>query len=60
MGEKIDDVLKTQEHDEGRLKDSLLELQMRLELGQVTQEEFELQESALLERLETVHSEEEA
>ena len=31
LGEKIDEVIKSEELDETRLKDTLLELQMRLE-----------------------------
>jgi hypothetical protein len=56
LGEKIDEVIKAEEQDEGRLKDTLLELQMRLELGQIGEEEYRRQEAVLLERLEAVRA----
>jgi uncharacterized membrane protein len=56
LGEKIDEVIKAEEQDEGRLKDTLLELQMRLELGQISEEEYRRQEAVLLERLEAVRA----
>jgi uncharacterized membrane protein len=59
MAEKIDEVIKAEEQDENRLKDTLLELQMRLELGQISEEEYRRQEAVLLERLEAIRANEE-
>jgi uncharacterized membrane protein len=59
MAEKIDDVIKAEGQDENRLKDTLLELQMRLELGQISEEEYRRQETALLDRLEAIRTKEE-
>jgi hypothetical protein len=59
LGEKIDGVIKTEEQDENRLKDTLLELQMRLELGQMSGDEYRRQETALLDRLEAVRAKKE-
>ena len=53
LGKKIDEVIKT-EQGENRLKDTLLELQMRLELGEFSEEEYRRQEASLLERLEAI------
>ena len=39
------------EHADARLQEELVALNMRLELGELTEEEFEAQESALLERI---------
>jgi len=59
MAEKIDEVIKAEGQDEDRLKDTLLELQMRLELGQISEEEYRRQETALLDRLEAIRTKEE-
>ncbi|MEI8314112.1 MAG: gas vesicle protein GvpG [Verrucomicrobiota bacterium] len=59
LGEKIDEVIKTEELDETRLKDTLLELQMRLELGQISEQEYRRQETALLERMEAIRAKKE-
>ena len=59
LGEKIDEVIKSEELDETRLKDTLLELQMRLELGQISEQEYRRQETALLERMEAIRAKKE-
>jgi hypothetical protein len=59
LGEKIDGVIKSEEQDEDRLKDTLLELQMRLELGQIGEDEYRRQETALLDHLEAVRAQNE-
>lgn len=40
--------------DESRVQEELLELQMRLELEQITEEEYLNRETALMERLEEI------
>lgn len=59
LGEKIDGVIKTEGQDENRLKDTLLELQMRLELGQIGEDEYRRQETLLLDHLEAVREQKE-
>jgi hypothetical protein len=43
-------------NDEGRLREELLAAQMRLELGEITEEEFAALERELLARLRTLRS----
>lgn len=59
LGEKIDGMIKTAEQDESRLKETLLELQMRLDLGRIDEDEYRRQETALLERLDAIRTEKE-
>jgi len=59
LGDKIAETIKAEEHDENRLKETLLELQMRLDLDQISEDEYRNQEAALLERLEAIRREEE-
>jgi hypothetical protein len=40
--------------DESKVRGELLELQMRLEMGEITEEEYDEQERALVERLNTI------
>lgn len=59
LGEKIDEMIKREEGDENRLKETLLELQMRLDMGQIDEDEYRRQETALLERLDAIRTEKE-
>lgn len=59
LGEKIDEMIKREEGDENRLKETLLELQMRLDLGQIDGDEYRRQEAVLLERLDAIRTEKE-
>lgn len=54
LGEKIDEIVKAEEHDENRIKETLLELQMRLDMGSIGEDEYRRQETALLERLDAI------
>jgi len=40
--------------DESKVRGELLELQMRLEMGEITEEEYDEQERVLVERLNTI------
>lgn len=57
LGEKIDAVIEREESDEGRIKERLMELQMRFELDEITEEEYNMEEKALLERLDEIRKE---
>jgi len=59
MGRKLNEVIQHEENDEGKLKENLLELQTKLELDEISEEEYRRQETALLERLEAIQSERE-
>jgi ribosomal protein L29 len=45
------------EGEADRIRESLTELYMQLETGEITEEEFEQQEAILLDRLDTLHEE---
>jgi len=45
--------------DEGLIKEQLMELQLRFELDAIDEETYTRQEKVLLERLNTIHGEEE-
>jgi hypothetical protein len=52
--DKIVDAVNAELDDEGRLKEDLLAAQMRLELGEIDDEEFAAIESQLLARLREI------
>lgn len=51
---KVDGVVREQLTDESSVKAELMELQLRLELGEVADEEYARQEAALMQRLREV------
>ena len=59
LGETLDDMIKTEAQDDNRLKETLLEVQMRLDLGQIDEDEYRRQEGALLEQLDAILAEKE-
>ena len=52
IAEKIRDMAEEEAWGEEKIKQELLELQMRLELEEITEEGYMVQEAALMERLE--------
>ena len=54
LGEKIVEAAEGELLDEDRVRGELLELQMRLELDEITEEEYEEQERVLMERLNAI------
>lgn len=54
LAEKIAEAAEEELLDEDRVRGELLELQMRLEIGEITEEEYAQQEGALLERLNAI------
>lgn len=59
LSERINDVAQNEMSDEGRIKERLMELQLRFELDGIDEETYTRQEKELLERLEAIHGEEE-
>ena len=51
---KIHDIGQTEMTDTGAIHEELLELQMRFELDELTEEEYQQREAELLERLEAI------
>jgi len=54
LGKKIDDVVEKELYDEGGIKEKLMELQLRLELEEISEEEYNKQEKELLARLDAI------
>jgi hypothetical protein len=52
--EKVQGVVQDQLTDEDRVKADLLDLQMRVELGEVDDEQYEIEEAALMAQLREV------
>ena len=54
LGKKINDIVEKEVSDEGRIKERLMELQMRFELDEINEEEYKRQEEELLARLDAI------
>jgi hypothetical protein len=57
LGRKLDEVVRHEERDEGKLKEKLLELQTRLMMDEIGEDEYRRQETAILERMEAIREE---
>ena len=54
IGKKLNEVVENELYDEGRIKEKLMELQVRYEMDEVSEEEYKKQEKELLERLDSI------
>ncbi len=54
IAEKIAETAEQEEKDENKLQGDLLELQMRYELGEIDDDEYAEQETAILDRLSAI------
>lgn len=54
LAEKIAEAAESELLDEDQVRGELLELQMRLEMGEITEEEYDEQERGLVERLNAI------
>jgi hypothetical protein len=54
LGEKVNEVIEKEISDEGRIKEKLMELQLKFELDQITEEKYNRQEKELLARLDAI------
>jgi len=54
VSNKLADTVEQDEMDEGKLQGDLLELQMRYELGEINDDEYAEQETAILDRLSAI------
>lgn len=59
LGQKIDEIITQETNDENRLKERLLELQAKLDLGEISEAEYRRRETEILERLEAIIKEKE-
>ena len=51
LGEKLRDAAYEEMTDESKIHEELLQLQMRFEMGEIGEQEFEKEEGRLMERL---------
>ena len=54
LGKKVNEMVEREVSDEGRVKEELMELQLRFELDEITEDEYNKQESELLARLDEI------
>jgi len=54
LGQKLRDAAYQELTDESKIHEELLQLQMRYEMEEIGQEEYEKQEGRLMERLEVI------
>jgi hypothetical protein len=54
IGEKINEIVEKEFSDEGRIKEDLMELQLRFELDEINEEEYKEKEKHLLTRLDAI------
>ena len=54
LATKVTEAVESEILDEGKVRGELMELQIRLEMKEITEEEYEEQERWLVERLNTI------
>ena len=54
LGKKINEVAEKEFSDEGRIKEKLMELQLKFELDKISEKEYNKQEAELLARLDAI------
>ena len=52
LSKKINDVVEKELYDEQNIKEKLMELQMKLEMEEISEEEYKIREEELLARLD--------
>ena len=57
IGKKINDVIEKEMSDEGSIKERLMALQLKFEMDEIDEEEYDKREDELLKLLETVRKE---
>jgi len=59
VGRKLNEIVERELSDEGRIKEKLMELQLKFELDEISEEEYNKQENELLARLDAIRKREE-
>jgi len=59
LGKKVNEVGEKKLYDEGGIKEELMALQLRFELDEISEQEYDKQEKELLARLDAVTKEKE-
>ncbi|MEW6410779.1 MAG: gas vesicle protein GvpG [Nitrospirota bacterium] len=56
LGKKINEIAEREVSDEENIKEKLMELRLRFELDEISEEEYTKQEGELMARLEAIRS----
>jgi len=59
LGKKIDEVAEREFSDQGLIKEKLMEVQLKFEMDEISEEEYSKQEAELLARLDAIRKAEE-
>lgn len=54
LGKKIDEIIEKEISDEGAIKERLMELQLKFEMDEMDEEEYDRREDELLKMLEQI------
>lgn len=54
FGEKINETVQKELSDEGKIKEKLMQLQLKFEMDEISEAEYNRQEKELLDRLEAI------
>ena len=57
LAEKINEVVEKETSDEGAVKERLMELQLKFEMDEITEEEYDQKEDELLTLLDNIREE---
>jgi hypothetical protein len=57
LAEKINEVIEKETSDEGSIKERLMALQLKFEMDEITEEEYDEREDQLLKLLENIREE---
>ena len=57
LAKKINEVIEKETSDEGSIKERLMALQLKFEMDDITEEEYDKREDELLQLLENIRSE---
>lgn len=56
LGKKVEDMAEKELYDEGGIKEKLMELQLKFELDEISEDEYDKQEKELLSQIEAIRS----
>jgi hypothetical protein len=59
LGQKLNEIAQNELNDDGRIKEELMALQLRFELDQISEQEYNEKEEELLARLDAITNAEE-
>ena len=59
LGQKLNEIAQNELNDDGRIKEELMALQLRFELDEINEQEYDEKEKELLARLDAITKEKE-